>query len=326
MRDLLGLSLAIFAAGCGGADATSLFDDGGVTTTDGSTTDVVIGPDVQLDSPPPPTVCTSDGGGCTDPNVPQGWTPVALTTTNTTSPCPADFGTGVTLLEDPTPATNACTCSCTKTQDPDCQTGSSIWSGIGLTCSSGAASLSYSGGKCRPTSGTVDDYDKATTIAPTGGTCQVQKVVNAGAVTSTPAKLCQPDSSCAAAVCGGYAPAGFSACIVTDGDVPCPTGSVFANKHTVAQQAQAQCTDCTPGCSFQGSCTNPKLSFYSDQQCQTLIVSIPADGTCDATGHNGAVVAGTTYTATASFTGCTATGSSTASLNLNNARTVCCRP
>ncbi|HSQ63321.1 MAG TPA: hypothetical protein VLM85_08895 [Polyangiaceae bacterium] len=316
------LLFASLVVACGGADPTDL-----LTPSDAATpTDGGGPPDVQVDSPtPPPVVCATDAGSCGDPNVPSGWTPVAFTS-DTKKPCPSDFGTADDVMEDPTLGAGACSCSCTKTQDPDCQTGSSIWSGIGSTCSSGAASLSYSGGKCHPTNGTVDDYDKATTIPPSGGTCSVQSVANSGAVTSTPARLCPADAKCAAAACGGYAPSGFTACIVADGDVACPPSSTFSTKHLVTKQAALKCSDCGSACTFQGSCTNPKLSFYSDSSCLQLVTSIPADGTCDATGHANALVGGLTYTATASFTGCTATGSSTGSLNLDTPRTVCCRP
>jgi hypothetical protein len=238
--------------------------------------------------------------------------------------CPSGFGDGKDVVADPSLGTAACACGCTKTADPDCQTGNSTWSGIGPSCSTGASSIPYSGGACRPTNGTVDDYDRATTIPPSGGACQTQATPT-GDVASTAARLCTPDAACAAATCAGFAPAGFRACIASDGDVPCPP-SPFSEKHVVAASASAQCSDCGPGCTFQGSCQSPKLSFYSDSNCSQLVTSIPADGTCVATGHANAVVHGLVYTATPAFTGCVATGTSTPSLALQGARTVCCRP
>jgi len=308
--------LTLLLIGCGGADPSSLLSgDASVPI------DVGVVPDVGPDTS---ATCPSTGA-CTDPNVPQGWTPVALTT-SMQSPCPTDFGTADDVTMDPELGGSGCACSCTKTQDPDCQTGSSTWSGIGLTCASGAASLNFSAGNCRPTTGTVDDYDKATTLKASGGACTVAAVPNNGAVTSTPGRLCTPDATCAPAVCGGYAPTSFTACIVSDGSVACPAASAFSVQHVVTSQAQVQCSDCGTGCTFQGDCTTPELSFYSDNACGTLIVSIPANGVCTQTNHANAVVAGTRYTATSSFTGCTATGTSTASLDLQSPRTVCCRP
>ncbi len=172
----------------------------------------------------------------------------------------------------------------------------------------------------------MDDYDKATTIAPKGGTCTVATVPDNGAVTTTRYAACTPNASCAPAACGGYAPEGFTACIVMPGDVACPASSAFTVKHLGASHVNVQCTDCGTACTFEGSCASPTLSFYSDNQCKTLITSIPADSTCDATGHQNALVGGTTYTATASFTGCTATNTSTGTPAPQNPRTFCCHP
>lgn len=282
---------------------------------------------VQPDEGPPDApafTCPSDGGACADPNVPGGWTPIALTTAQAT--CPTSFGAADQAVTDAMLGANACTCGCMKTQDPDCQTGSSIWSGVGMTCASGASSIAYSSGLCRTITGTVDDYDKATTIAPTGGVCTVQTLSNDMAITTTPVHLCVPNSACSPAACGGFAPPGFTSCIVTDGDVTCPSASVFSSKRLIAAQFGVQCTDCGTACTLQGSCKSPQLSFYSDSTCTTLITSIPADGTCDATGHNGAVVQALKYTATPDFTGCMATNTSTGTLQPQSPRTVCCRP
>jgi hypothetical protein len=308
----LGLIVSLVVTACGGADSSDLLDD--ASAADGQT-------DARSDSPS--STCSTDAGAC---DVPAGWVPVAYAS-DTKSPCPTDFGAADDVLADPVVGASACACSCTKTQDPDCETGTSNWSGVGATCSGFAPyPLNFSGGKCRVTSGTVDDYDKATAIAPSGGTCTVTSVADNGAISGARSRICAADTACSAAVCGGYAPAGFTACIVSDGDVACPASSVFSVKHTVATKPTVQCSDCGAACTFQGSCTNPQLSFYSNQTCSTLIVSIPADGTCDATGHFNAVIGGTTYTATPSFTGCTATGTSTGTLQLNGPRTVCCHP
>jgi hypothetical protein len=306
----------LFIAACGGADSSDLFD--GATADDAQA-------DAHADSPPTSS-CTADAGACIAPNVPAGWVPVAYAN-DTKSPCPSDFGTADDVLADPIAAASACSCSCTKTQDPDCETGTSNWSGVGATCSGFAPyPLAFAGGKCRPTTGTVDDYDKATTIAPAGGTCTVASVPDNDGISGTRARICAAGATCSAATCGGYAPAGFSACIVSDGDVACPASSAFSVKHTVATKPTVSCSDCGAACTFQGSCTNPQMSFYTSNTCTTLIVSIPADGTCDATNKLNAVIGGITYTATPSFTGCTATGTSTPTLQLNAPRTVCCRP
>ncbi len=317
MRSLPLVALALVA--CSGADPSPLLDQDAATTTDGSQ------PDVAVDALPPTSACDA-GGACSAPDVPSGWAPVAFTT-NASTPCAKDYGTADDVLADPTVSSNACSCSCTKTQDPDCETGTSSWSGVGSSCTGfNPYPISFSGGKCHVIGGTVDDYDKATTIAPSGGACTVASVADNGAIGGKKARICAADATCAAATCGGYAPAGFDACIISDGDVACPASSAFSAKHMVSKNPTVQCSDCGTGCTFQGSCTNPQLSFYSNQTCTALIVSIPADGTCDATGHANAVIGGMIYSATPSFTGCAATGTSTATIQATDARKVCCRP
>ncbi len=312
------LVLPIFVTACGGADPTDLLADAA------SAADVQQ-PEAQPDSPPP-SKCAADAGACVAPDVPAGWSPVA-STNDTKTPCPMDFGVADDELADPLVGANACSCSCAKTQDPDCETGTSSWSGVGSSCSGFAPyAITFSGGKCRVIGGTADDYDKFTTIPPSGGACNVTAVPSNGAITGTQVRLCPADAACSAAACGGYAPAGFTACIVSDGDVACPASSVFSVKHIVVNNPTVQCSDCGTGCTFQGSCTNPQLAFHSNQTCTALIVSIPADGACDATSHANAVIGGMIYTATPSFTGCTATGISTGSIDTNTMRTLCCRP
>ena len=103
-------------------------------------------------------------------------------------------------------------------------------------------------------------------------------------------------------------------------------GSPFSTKHLVGAQAHVQCTSCGSACTFQGKCDSPKLSFYSDQSCTQLVVSIPANGACTQTGKANPTIGGTMYTATPNFSGCTATGAPTPSVDVQGARTVCCRP
>ena len=309
---------ALVLAACSGADPSDLLTDASQAE------DAQPQPDAaQADAP---TSTCKSGGSCSAPDVPAGWAPIAYRG-DTTTPCPTDYGTADDVIGDPSVGSNACSCSCTKTQDPDCETGTSYWSGVGSTCSGfNPYPIAFSGGKCRVIGGTVDDYDKASTITPAGGACTVASVAQSNAITGKKARICAADATCAAATCGGYAPAGFSACIISDGDAACPASSAFSVKHLVSKNPAVQCSDCGTGCTFQGTCTNPQLTFYSNQTCTTTIVTIPADGTCDATGHASAVIGGMIYTATPSFTGCTATGTSTGTLQASDARTVCCRP
>ncbi|HEX7604397.1 MAG TPA: hypothetical protein VF316_22415 [Polyangiaceae bacterium] len=312
---------ALALAACGGPADSDLFGD----APEGGADVVVPKVDGAADAAPEPTACSADANNCKTPDVPQGWSAIAYTK-GTQTPCPQDYGPPDDGIADPVLGPKACSCSCTKTQDPDCQTGTSTISGIGAQCNGFGATLNFVGGTCRKTGGTVDDYDKATAIAATGGTCAVQAVPNDGAITSDAVRLCPAGPKCLSAACGGYAPKGFTACIVSDGDVACPANSAFSVKHIVGNQVHAACTNCGTACTFQGGCSAGKLGWYSDQNCQQLIVSIPANGTCAQTGKGGTPIGALQYTATGNFSGCTATGTSTASLDLPSPRTVCCRP
>jgi hypothetical protein len=320
MRYLAMPIAALALAACGGAADSDLL----VSAPDAGADVVDPKFDSSADAPPQPTACSTDADNCKTPDVPQGWSAIAYAK-GTQTPCPQDYGPADDGIADPVLGPKACSCSCTKTQDPDCQTGTSAWSGVGAACNGFTYGVTFAGGACRKINGTVDDYDKAAQMPPSGGTCAVQAVPNDGAITSDPVRLCPAGPKCQSAACGGYAPGGFAACIVTDGDAACPASSAFSVKHVVAKQAHAQCSSCGTACTFQGACSAGKVGFYSDPNCQTLIVSIPT-GTCTQTNKGNAPLAGMTYTATGTFTGCTATGTSTASLDLPSQRTVCCRP
>ncbi len=326
MRQLIASFFAVsLIAACGGADSTTLFDSPSpTTTTDASPpNNDASSVDAALDSALPPGVCDTDANNCKGPDVPQGWTAVAYSASGKT--CPKEFAPGEDVVSDAMIGAQACSCSCSKTQDPDCQTGTSTISGVGMACGGFGAKVNFAGGKCTPINGTVDDYDKATTIPPMGGTCNIQPVPNDSAITSQTARLCPASPQCQSAACGGYAPKGFTSCIVSDGDVACPASSAFSNKHLVGAAAHVACNGCGSACTFVGKCDTPKLNWYTTNNCSTLIVAIPADGTCTQTNKGNTQIGALSYTATPNFTGCTATATPTPSLDLQKPRTVCCR-
>ncbi|HEY1958316.1 MAG TPA: hypothetical protein VGH28_22020 [Polyangiaceae bacterium] len=331
-------ALILLACGGCGLDESGLapVDDGGVgvdvsvdvkAPTDGAITDGG-GPDV-VDSAPPIEAgpCDDDANQCTPPEVPTGWTPVAYVE-NPTSACAAPFS----KQEDDvaySAGSAACACACTKTSDPDCTTGqiATYYSGDS-SCSSQGGSLNFTKGACASIGGfggaSIDNDYESQAIGPQGGSCTAQ-TQSSGSVATTPVRLCEPDPSCMSAACNGYAPAGYSACIVTDGDQPCPTGSSFAKKISIAKSATATCADCGTGCNLTGSCQSPEVHFFTDGQCNNELVALPSDGkTCAATGHGGSTVRGATYTATPSFT-CHATGTTSVQISPTTPRTVCCR-
>ena len=319
IASFFGISLI---AACGGADSTDLFASPAPTDASQPNKDASVS-DAAQDSSLPPGVCDTDANNCKGADVPQGWTPVAYSDSLKT--CPKEYGPGADVVSDATLGAQACTCSCTKTLDPDCETGTTSISGGGMSCGGFAVNVNFAGGKCTPVNGTVDAYDEAATIPAMGGTCTVQSVPNDVAIMSQAARLCPASPKCESASCGGYAPPGFLSCIVSDGDKMCPASSAFSNKHLVGAAAHVACTGCGSACTFVGKCDSPKLNWYTSGNCNSLIVSIPADGTCAQTGKANAQIGALSYTATANFTGCTATATPTASLDLQKLRTVCCR-
>ena len=324
MRFLL-LTLAVTLSACGGAADSDLFGDAPDAGTDVGVPKLDAATDAPSDARPTPGLCSADADNCKTPDVPSGWSAIAYAK-GTQTPCPPDYGPAEDAVADPVLGPKACSCSCTKTQDPDCQTGTSTWSGVGNTCNGFGAAINYTGGACRPINGTVDDFDKATPIAAKGGACTVLAVPDDTAIASDAVRLCAAGPKCQSAACGGYAPKGFAACIAFDGDTSCPASSAFSVKHVVAKQAHALCSNCGAACTFQGACNAGKLAFYTDAACTQFIVSIPANGTCNATGKGNAPLGGLIYSATGTFTGCSATGTAAAALDLQSQRTVCCRP
>jgi hypothetical protein len=221
----------------------------------------------------------------------------------------------------------SCSCGCTKTADPSCTTGTTNTKySQPAGCANAGATLTFTNGACQALNGQLANYFSGTQIGASGGQCSVQATPS-GSLQTTPARLCLPSTTCTSAACGGYAPAGYAACIVTNGNQNCPSGSSFSVKHPIAKSAAPSCAPtCGTGCTFQGQCSNPQLHTYSDGTCANEVVALQSDGTCVATNHNNAGVGSVSYSATGSFTGCTATGSSSVQVSLTTQRTVCCRP
>ncbi len=298
-----------------------------VTTNDVTTSDVIL--DAPPDVPPPPVdagICATDANLCQAPDVPSGWSPVAYVE-NPTSACPTtDWSTQDDYVTNVTMGTAACTCNCTTTADPSCTTGTiSTFYSNGSGCGSTGLSLQFTNGGCVNLNGNLANYYSSTALAPSGsGSCTVASS-SSGSLSTTPARLCLPTTSCQSAACGGAAPTGYAACIVADGDQACPNGSSFSVKHAVAKSASATCTSCGSSCSVTGTCTNPQVHFFSAQNCNTALVTLPSDTTCNATNHGNQNVQSANYTATGNFT-CSTTATSTAQITPTTPRTVCCKP
>ena len=327
-RALVAVAIALACVSCG-LDENGLapIGDGGpledVTSKDGAITDG--GASDVADSAPPIEAgpCDDDGGACNPPEVPAGWTPVAYVE-NPTSPCAAPFSAQTDFVKVGN-GTAACACTCLKNADPDCTTGKiSTFYSDSPGCGTQGGSLTFDAGACFQINGLIHDYYESDPIAPSGGSCTGQTTLT-GALATTPVRLCAPDPSCRSAACGGYAPTGYAACIVADGDQSCPSGSSFKNKVSIASSATPSCSDCGTGCALSGSCQTPQVELYTDGQCGSLLVTLPSDGTtCAPTNNGGTVVRGAKYTATPSFN-CNATGTTSLQVATASPRTVCCR-
>src|SRR5262249_40264494 len=132
---------------------------------------------------------------------------------------------------------------------------------------------------------------------------------------------CEVPVSNSDAVCNGTAPAGYSACIVSAGNLTCPSPFTRAVYH-VEDDITLNCPPCS-GCAVSTTCSSGTVNLYSDANCATSVGSVPANGTCVSISSSEIAVGSISYAA-ASNTSCTA-GSSTATATLIGSRTICCR-
>ena len=295
----------------GGTDASDA-SDGTVDASDASD----AGPDA------------SDAGdagcpltACTVANVPSGWEPIAYK--ENTGACPSTFN-GTAYVTNPTSGGNTCTCGCNLTSNPVCDVGTSqTFFSTAQGCGSSGQALTFSGSGCLNfPGGNLANFYKSTAIAPSGGACTAAPVT--GAAVETTAESCAP-TVCKEDICAGNVPATYAACIETAGDQACPGSSPFTVKHVVGTNTNVACSNaCT--CAATGTCSAPKIAFYSDNACGNSVVTLVSDSTCVATGAGGSFVSSAKYSATLANPACTKGGSTTATLDLQNKRTICCRP
>jgi len=305
-------------------DAAQVIDAGG---SDVTSSDVVQTQDALPDVPAPPVeagICDEDADYCQPTVVPAGWSPVAYAESPPTS-CPTtDWPTQDDFVSNIQNGSAACACGCTKTGDPNCTTGKiDTFASQQPGCATPGVSLAFTDGGCTTVGGNLGSYYASTAIAPLGpGSCNAQ-AAQSGSVATTPARTCTPESKCASATCAGKVPSGWLACIVADGDQPCPSGSPFAQKHAIAKNAGFTCGQ-TCNCSVSGTCTSPQIHAFANNGCNNAVVTLASDTTCNATNHNGTFIASATYSATPSFT-CDAGGASAVQIQRATPKTVCCR-
>jgi hypothetical protein len=322
---IAGVQCGIDEVGLLEGDASQLTDV--VIGTDGGGSDVVQTQDAPPDVPAPPVeagICDEDADYCQPPNVPTGWTPVAYAENPQTN-CPTtDWPTQQEWVSNIQNGNAACGCGCTKTGDPNCTTGKiDTFLSQQFGCGTQGTSLSFVDGGCVGVGGNLGNYYASSAIAPNGsGSCNAQAAAT-GTLATTPARTCAPETKCNSATCAGTVPSGWKACIIADNDQPCPTGSVFTDKHAVAKSVTFTCGQ-TCGCNVTGTCDSPQVNFYSQNNCGSLLVTLPSDMTCSATNHNNQFVASASYTATPNFK-CNASGTSAVQRQPTTPTTVCCR-
>jgi len=268
----------------------------------------------------------SASGSCVA-SLPAGWSLVLFEPNR--GPCPAGLPS-TDLVDDPQAMASACTCACSITAQPSCTSGTlqgGFGSGTGATCATTAPPLAISGGGCTQLQpgGPAPTAISIQPLPVTGGTCTASAVGDTTQVTSLQVRTCGvgSGSSGAEAVCEGSPLTGFSACIAAPGDVPCPSGSPFANRTVAAASETLVCTACT-GCAVSGTCSSPLVTFYSDYLCNSAVATFPADGTCTRPNWTGNL-AGVEYQATVQASCSSAGSGATATFQAISPQTICCR-
>lgn len=336
MRGLFSAALLGGVTGCGLglsglAPAGTLGDggagqDGGNTSSDGD-------------------VCTvtgaCDGGGTGGEGsseasascsmaLPAGWTLVAYETGR--AACPASLGMAHPEYAEATLTAGACSCGCNVTTQPTCDVGtlSTQWtqgaSSQNSPCPNAGGQFSINGPGCVPVPGGValPQGFSAEPVPFVGGTCAGVVVPDPTKLALSPVQYCDVPAASAEAVCEGTTPSGFSACIVADGNVPCPAGP-FAMQLEVDDDDELLCPTCD-ACTVTGSCGSAQVTFFSDAKCTGAIGVLPCTGLCAGTGDlsGDGNVGGAEYSAQVQAA-CSASSSGTPGVSPSGPHTLCCR-
>ena len=262
----------------------------------------------------------SDGGGDGNTGPCQsGWTLVLGVSGG--GGCPSGYPEAYMGLTNPQAQAGACTCSCSITQQPSCTTGTVNW-GYGMQAPLCLTpSPVNSNGKCQPSNATLASAQFVAPLAPTGGACTGQAVGDPSKVQTTQVRACSVPASDEASVCAGGAPGGSAACILAQGDVPCPQGSPFQIRSVIGDTETLVCSACG-SCGVSATCTGAELDIYSDMGCANMMTSITANSTC--VNVQGGPMKAFWYKAQVTSPACKATGTA-ASFQTTNAQTLCCR-
>jgi hypothetical protein len=250
--------------------------------------------------------------------LPVDWELVLFASDRATG-CPVNF-TGTDLVSGPMAGAGACDCSCTVNSGANCTTGMMATKyGDDNTCPTVGLTLNVPNGDCQPITSNIRGY-YSSTLLPATVRCTASTVTNNSNVTSTPMRQCSVPASCREEICNGEVPEGFSACIARNGDMACPSG--WDTKTVVGTGANLTCSSCT--CQASATCTNGRITFFSNAGCGTQLAAFDVNDSCQSTGGGGAIRS-FRYSATIQNARCTADGMKMGTVALAGTRTICCK-
>lgn len=306
----------------GGASSSTSSSSSSSSSSGGATGDAsVVDADIDAADAEPPLATCKD--------LPASWGLVAYVTG--TDPCPAGFAGGTTELADgPKTRADTCTCACALTAQPTCGRGSAGATydndnsgGCALTSSYGWNPAANGGCSTDMWPGpytTSHDW-KFSAPSRSGGTCATAADKHVDRLDfTTIGRACVPTAGCEGAPAVA-APA--KRCIMSAGDVACPTGS-FTNRTVMGKTFAVTCAAGNCGCAVQGTCANGAMTFYTGANCTGTAFSIAANGTCQASTANNVSVVSYKYTATVNGAGCTTSGTASATASTTAVSTICC--
>jgi hypothetical protein len=334
MRSIAVVALAAGVAGCGldmgglaavGAGRDASATDGGMASEGGA----ALEGDADGGAPEEETGASTDGGSCVA-GLPAGWSLVVYEANR--GPCPPGYGGGHDGVSGATAGPGACSCTCTLTAQPACDHGTvaTQWAaqapppGPG-PCASPGTPLQPNGSGCTafPVATQLSGAFSGEPFAPTGGSCTAAVSADPSKVSKGAVRTCDVPTSDSESVCLGSAPAGFSACISTSGDLPCP-GGPFSQRWLVDDDLELVCPACAL-CIVTGTCANAQVKFYSDQGCGTLVATFACDGSCQGAGSGAnQTVAAYEYTAQPKGS-CVVAPAGPPKFTPVTPRTLCCR-
>ncbi|MFO0742055.1 MAG: hypothetical protein U0270_39520 [Labilithrix sp.] len=245
------------------------------------------------------------------------WKPIAVAIGASPATCPS--GATDVLRTDPVAAAGACGCRPVNPVAPVCNTGT-ITFRVNGGCNATGVATSSNSSSCHPVSGSLAGSVAFASLAPSGGSCTAETTTDMSKLGSSALTMCT--EACSADLCAKKAPAGFRACLVTDGDVACDAPG-FTEKH-LAGTPTLSCAACT-SCTATATCTNVSIDLFSGTSCTTKVFHLPADACTNTGGASGSGVGGMIYNATVTPS-YQATGPLTATTGLGSPRTVCCAP